>query len=141
MSVRMLAPVCAGLLFLANPVSATEVATQLRPVEVAPPVSSSWTSYLTPIVIGGALGAVALPYAYPMVAPTVGNALVTTGGAIQTAAPAVGVAVLDTAALAGTYAAGATSSASGYVAAQTVTAQALIGAGVGAFIGWFIAPR
>ena len=130
MSIRTIAPAFACLLLLATPASAAE-----------PAPSSSWSSYLTPIVIGGALGALAMPYVYPVVAPTVGSALVTTGGAVQTAAPTVGLAVLDTASAAGAYAAGATSSASGYVLSQTMATQAAIGGAVGAVIGWLYAPR
>jgi hypothetical protein len=132
MSIRQSALVIALTSLLAFPVSAAEPA--------ASP-SSSWSGYVVPIVVGGALGAVALPYMYPVVAPTVGGALTTTGGAIQAAAPAVGAAALDTAAAAGSYAAGATSSASSYLMAQTAQTQTMIGAGVGALVGWFMAPR
>lgn len=110
------------------------------PVRAAEP-TSSWSGYLAPIIVGAALGAVALPYVYPTVAPTVGSALTTTGGALHAAAPAVGAAALDTAAAAGSFAAGATQSASTYLMAQTAQAQTIIGAAMGAMVGWFVAPR
>lgn len=130
MSIRLSAFAVALVSVLAAPVSAAEP---------APP--SSWSSYLTPIVVGGVVGAVALPYLYPAVAPTVGGALMTTGNAIQTGAPAIGAAALDTAGAVGSYAAGAAQSANSYVMAQTVRAQTIIGAGVGALLGWCAAPH
>ncbi len=126
MSVRTFVSAIALLPLLASPVSAAET-------------TSSWSGYLLPIVVGGALGAVALPYVYPAVAPTVGGALTTTGGVLQTAAPTVGAAALDAASAAGSYAAGATSSANSYLMAQTVQTQTIIGAAAGAVIGWFFA--
>ena len=101
-----------------------------------PGAAPSWTRYFFPVVIGGAVGAVALPYAYPVVAAPLGSALTATGGAIQAGAPAVGAAALNAASAAGSYAAGATSAASTYVLTQTVQTQMAIGAGLGALAGY-----
>ncbi|WP_448190858.1 hypothetical protein [Azospirillum sp. sgz301742] len=127
MSIRLSASAVVLVSLLAAPVSAAE------------PAASSWSGTLASIAIGGVLGAVALPYLYPAVAPTVGSALTTTGGALYAVAPTVGTAALETTAAAGSYAAGATQSASTYVAAQTLEAQTAIGAAMGALIGWFVA--
>lgn len=122
----------------ASVVVAVSLLSSLPPAAAAEP-APSWTRYIVPVVVGGALGAVALPYAYPAVAAPVGSALTTTGGAIQAAAPAVGTAAMSAASTAGSYAAGATSAASTYVLTQTAETQMAIGAGVGALIGYFYA--
>lgn len=131
MSVRLLS---ASAVVLVSLLSSLPAATPAAAAE-----GRSWSGYIIPVVVGGAVGAVALPYAYPAVAAPLGSALTATGGALQTAAPAVGNAALNTAAAAGAYAAGATSAASGYVLTQTVQAQMAIGAGLGALLGIFMA--
>jgi len=103
-----------------------------------PAAARPWSGYIVPVIVGGALGALAMPYAYPVVAPTVGGALTATGGAIHAAAPAVGAAALDTAAVAGGYAAGTTASASSWLMAQTVQTQMALGAALGAMASLFM---
>lgn len=104
-----------------------------------PAAARPWSGYIVPVVVGGAIGALAMPYAYPVVAPTVGGALTATGGAIHAAVPAVGAAALDTAAAAGSYAAGTTASASSWLMAQTVQTQMVVGAALGALASLFMA--
>ncbi len=84
------------------------------------------------VVVGGAIGAVALPYVLPAAAPAVGGAFTSAGAAIQGAAPAVGTLVLDSAVAAGTFVSNVSSSATSYVLAQPVANQAAIGGAVGA---------
>ncbi|WP_431854547.1 hypothetical protein [Azospirillum sp.] len=130
MSVRLLS---------ASAVVVVSLLSSLPPAQAAaaePGVAPSWTRYFFPVVVGGALGAVAMPYAYPVVAAPLGGALTATGGALYATAPTVGAAALEGAAAAGTYAAGATSAASSYVLTQTVQTQMAIGAGLGALVGY-----
>lgn len=127
MTFRQIAPAVAVAAMLAAPAYAAE------------PGSSSWSGYAGPVITGAVIGAVAVPYLFPAVAPSVGGALVTTGNAVYTAVPAVGTAALDTVAAAGGLAAGATEQAGTYVISQTTTAQAVIGAAVGGVVGWLYA--
>ncbi len=122
MSIRQFAPALAVLTLLASPVSAAEGG--------AP--SSSWAGTITTVVVGGAIGAVALPYVLPAAAPAIGGAFTSAGAAIQGAAPAVGALVLDSAVAAGTFVSSVSSSATSYVLAQPVANQAAIGGAVGA---------
>lgn len=123
MSIRQLAPTLAVLTLLASPVSAAEGGA---------PSSSSWTGTIATVVVGGAIGAVALPYVLPAAAPAVGGAFTSAGAAIQGAAPAVGALVLDSAVAAGTFVSSVSSSATNYVLAQPVANQAAIGGAIGA---------
>ncbi len=122
MSIRQFAPALAVLTLLASPVSAAEGG--------AP--SSSWAGTITTVVVGGAIGAVALPYVLPTAAPAIGGAFTSAGAAIQGAAPAVGALVLDSAVAAGTFVSSVSSSATNYVLAQPVANQAAIGGAIGA---------
>lgn len=123
MSIRQLAPALAVLTLLASPVSAAEGGA---------PSSSSWMGTIATVVVGGAIGAVALPYVLPAAAPAVGGAFTSAGAAIQGAAPTVGTLVLDSAVAAGTFVSSVSSSATSYVLAQPVANQAAIGGAIGA---------
>ncbi|MFD1628088.1 hypothetical protein [Azospirillum griseum] len=121
MSIRQLAPALVALSLLATPAVAAEGG-----------ASSSWAGTITTVVVGGAIGAVALPYALPVVAPVVGNAVTTAGAAVTATAPAVGALILDSAVAAGTFVSSVSSTATTYVLSQPVANQAAIGGAAGA---------